>query len=248
MKMDDAYLLKSLDQHATDGGMRHTQPGALSLESRMLRGLLHALGDPPIRMTLWNGESVTGGDTTQAVGGLHIANRATLLRLAGNPNLYFGEGYSDGSIQIDGDLATLLEAVYRHRIRPNTPWSRWFNRAARWVHHCRRNTFAASRGNIHRHYDLGNDFYRLWLDQRMSYSCAYFPSRDATLEQACGRVSALYGEPFVRAWRLYLSGSLAAFNTGELQLFQLLFTRASDNAIPWTRAHLYSDKPPRVNG
>jgi cyclopropane-fatty-acyl-phospholipid synthase len=49
-----------------------------------------------------------------------------------------------------------------------------------------------------------------------------------------------FDETFVRAWRLYLVGSIAAFNNGELQLFQIMFTRASRNDLPWSRAHLYS--------
>jgi cyclopropane-fatty-acyl-phospholipid synthase len=44
---------------------------------------------------------------------------------------------------------------------------------------------------------------------------------------------------FVRAWRLYLCGSIAAFRTGELQLFQVLFNRGVNNNVPWTREHLY---------
>jgi cyclopropane-fatty-acyl-phospholipid synthase len=48
----------------------------------------------------------------------------------------------------------------------------------------RENTLAGSKANIHHHYDLGNEFYRLWLDTaRMQYTCAYFPSPDLTLEQ-----------------------------------------------------------------
>ncbi len=47
-----------------------------------------------------------------------------------------------------------------------------------------RNTAAGSRNNIHHHYDIGNDFYKLWLDQRLVYTCAYFPHAAATLEEA----------------------------------------------------------------
>ena len=44
---------------------------------------------------------------------------------------------------------------------------------------------------------------------------------------------------FVRAWRLYLAGSIAAFKIGSLQLFQVLFARPRQNQLPWSRAHLY---------
>jgi cyclopropane-fatty-acyl-phospholipid synthase len=45
----------------------------------------------------------------------------------------------------------------------------------------------------------------------------------------------MFDETFVRAWRLYLAGSQAAFATGTMQLFQVLFARGSSNEIPWTR-------------
>jgi cyclopropane-fatty-acyl-phospholipid synthase len=51
-----------------------------------------------------------------------------------------------------------------------------------------------------------------------------------------------FDENFVRAWRLYLAGSMASFTTGWLQLFQVVFTRPDSNKIPWTRDHLYAHR------
>ncbi|MCZ6575565.1 MAG: cyclopropane-fatty-acyl-phospholipid synthase, partial [Gammaproteobacteria bacterium] len=55
-------------------------------------------------------------------------------------------------------------------------------------------------------------------------------------------VSSMFDQDFVRAWRLYLSASIAAFTTGSLQLFQITFARPLDTSVPWTRAHLYTDR------
>jgi cyclopropane-fatty-acyl-phospholipid synthase len=55
-------------------------------------------------------------------------------------------------------------------------------------------------------------------------------------------VREMMDEEFVRAWRLYLAGSIAAFRVGELQLFQVVFARSRNNELPWSRAHLYSDR------
>jgi cyclopropane-fatty-acyl-phospholipid synthase len=52
------------------------------------------------------------------------------------------------------------------------------------LHLLRKNTLTGSRRNIAAHYDLGNDFYRLWLDRTMTYSCNIFEREDATLEEA----------------------------------------------------------------
>ena len=61
----------------------------------------------------------------------------------------------------------------------------------------------------------------------------------ARFDASTDTVARMFDERFVRAWRLYLAGSLAAFTTGSLQLFQVLFARHGVNAIPWNRQRLY---------
>ena len=58
-------------------------------------------------------------------------------------------------------------------------------------------------------------------------------------EGAVDRVRTMFDESFVRMWRLYLAGSIAAFETGTLQLFQVLFTTQENNRIPLTREFMY---------
>jgi cyclopropane-fatty-acyl-phospholipid synthase len=67
----------------------------------------------------------------------------------------------------------------------------------------------------------------------------------ARFESAADRVSARFGESFMRRWRLYLAGSEAAFLTGSLQLFQVVFARSGSADIPWSRAELYSSEGAR---
>ena len=62
----------------------------------------------------------------------------------------------------------------------------------------------------------------------------------AGFERESDVVKRMFGEEFVRAWRLYLAGSLAAFLTGELQLFQVTFAPRSNVDWPLTRSYLYS--------
>jgi cyclopropane-fatty-acyl-phospholipid synthase len=56
------------------------------------------------------------------------------------------------------------------------------------------------------------------------------------------KVRAMFDEPFVRAWRMYLAGSIAAFVIGELQLFQVVFNRHDDNDLPPTREYIYTGR------
>jgi cyclopropane-fatty-acyl-phospholipid synthase len=112
-----------------------------------------------------------------------FADRATLLWVLADPQMHFGDAYSDGRASIEGDLVGLLESVYRAgggAARRASPVRRTVE-ALRRPH---RNTLAGSRHNIHHHYDIGNEFYSLWLGDTMAYTCAYYPTADATLDEA----------------------------------------------------------------
>jgi len=111
-------------------------------------------------------------------------DRATFWKVLLNPSLQFGDAYSDGRLEVEGDLVAFLEAVHRARIAAGTTGSRLPVALLHGMHRAQANTRAAARENIHHHYDIGNDFYRLWLDNEMIYSGAYFPTADTTLEDA----------------------------------------------------------------
>jgi cyclopropane-fatty-acyl-phospholipid synthase len=159
---------------------RHARP---SLEARLLRRLLSSLGDPPIEFELaWSGERVSSvpAPPTQRV---RIADRSTLRGLVRDVHFRFGDGYSSGRIEVEGDLVQLVSMVFRSVSRRSSQDSIG-TRVAGWLRRPRRNTLAGSRDNIHRHYDLGNDFYSLWLGETMAYTCAYYPTADTTLDEA----------------------------------------------------------------
>jgi cyclopropane-fatty-acyl-phospholipid synthase len=388
-------------------------------ERGLLKSMLAALGNPSVALVTWGGETITDKAGEPARIKVHLRDPGALLRLALDPQFQFGELYSSGRLQVEGDLTELIEAINKAQgIRKG-----WACRLLGLVHAPRSNLLGQSTANIHHHYDLGNAFYRLWLDDQLLYTCAYFPEPSIGLEQAqvakmdhvcrklrlqpgervveagCGwgalalhmareygarvraynisreqvayareraraeglddrveyveddyrairgeydafvsvgmlehvgrrhykelgavidrclgargrgfihaigtdysaplnpwierrifpgaypptlremmevfepaglsvldvenlrlhyartlehwlaryeaaadRVESMFGPLFLRAWRLYLCGSLAAFRGGHLQLFQVLFQRNGDNAIPWTRAYLY---------
>ncbi|MDD2581823.1 MAG: cyclopropane-fatty-acyl-phospholipid synthase [Desulfuromonadaceae bacterium] len=392
------------------------------LDRHLAHAFLHAIGNPPLRLILWDGREISGKAASSAVG-MVIHDRGAFWRLMINPLLHFGDDYSAGRIDIEGGLVQFMETVYRS-MACVPKFSRKSDPAAYRRNQPSLNSLSGSRRNIHHHYDIGNDFYRLWLDEEMLYTCAYFPDPATSLEDAqiakmdlvcrklrlqpgqtvveagCGwgalarhmakrygvsvkaynisheqiayarqraktdgleqrveyieddyraidgtydafvsvgmmehvgpdhyrelgsvinrslkeqglglihtigqncsrpmspwflqrifpgsypptlremmmllepleftvldvenlrlhyartcehwlerfernldRVQEMFDEPFIRAWRLYLSGCVANFNIGALQLFQVVFSRHSNNRIPWTRAHLTS--------
>jgi cyclopropane-fatty-acyl-phospholipid synthase len=100
-----------------------------------------------------------------------------------NPHLHFGDDYSAGRIEIEGGLVRFMETVYQAMNR--TPrYRRVSDPAAYRRNQPNLNSLTESRRNIHHHYDIGNDFYQLWLDREMLYTCAYFPYPAMTLEEA----------------------------------------------------------------
>lgn len=119
------------------------------------------------------------------VAALQVHDEALFARILARGDIGFAEAYLDG--QWDSpDLAGLLTllASNRNALRRAVygDWRRLL--AARLRHLFNRNSLAGSRRNIMAHYDLGNDFYRLWLDRSMSYSAALFDGRDIGLEAA----------------------------------------------------------------
>lgn len=159
-----------------------TQRAPNTMERGLLRWLLRATGSPPVRFVLWNGEEV-GISQEPTVAHVHVLDPGTLRRLALHPELYFGEEYTAGRVEVEGYFVEFLEVMYRAIGRAPRPGL--FRRILHtWLNRPRHNTLDGSRENIHHHYDLGNDFYKLWLDNEMVYTCAYFSSPTLSLEEA----------------------------------------------------------------
>ncbi len=158
-------------------------PNHRSLEGRLLRRLLSQLGNPPIEFNLrWSGERVAPAGTSP-VEIVRLADRRTLFGLLLDPQIRFGDAYCSGQIEIEGDLVKFMVTLFKV-FGALDPAASIASRVASILHRPRRNTLTGSRRNIHRHYDLGNDFYALWLGETMAYTCAYYPTAQATLEQA----------------------------------------------------------------
>jgi len=145
---------------------------------RALLGLLRSLIKPaPLRLALGTPPSAVT-PISSATPTVWIRDRRTLLALLRHPQMNFGDLYSAGKIQVEGDLVDLM---VRASAMPETVVSRFLSRVTAWF---QANTLRGSRRNIHHHYDLSNDFYKLWLDPEMLYTCAYFPDENAGISEA----------------------------------------------------------------
>lgn len=123
--------------------------------------------------------------------GPHVAVRLNDAKLHQklflNPELHVGEAYMDGRLVVEQgsirDLLTLF-AENRTSFRGHPVQKLLRGTTKKLKRFLQRNTVKKSRENVRHHYDLSNAFYKLWLDQDMLYSCAYFSSPEDSLEQA----------------------------------------------------------------
>ena len=169
------YLSSAREQRPTFGNM------IFATEKMLLSRMMRAIGDPPLEIVLWNGQKISNHKGSE-VAQVYIRDRGALLKLLADPELNFGEMYSTHRIDVQGSLLDFLDAVYR--VWPFRNQGKIGKLLLSPINDVRRNTLAGSRRNIQHHYDIGNDFYKVWLDEQMLYTCAYFPTPDISLEDA----------------------------------------------------------------
>lgn len=171
-------------------GADPARDGWVQLLKPLFRALLHridaGLAEGAIMATLPDGTSRTLGDRAEGPRAtLTIHRWRALLRLITGGSAGWYEAWAEGEWSSDDPVA-LFELFTRNRHSlGNAGRARgiglWLRRLAHGAH---RNSRGGSRRNIAYHYDLGNDFYRPWLDESMTYSSALFTAPGMTLEQA----------------------------------------------------------------
>ncbi|MGR6468118.1 class I SAM-dependent methyltransferase [Rhizobium sp. PAMB 3182] len=160
--------------------------GRLSLWQKIMCRMVDRIQVGSITLQFPGGRSHTvagaepGPDAT-----LYLKNPRPIIRLMTSGDLGFAKSYIDGDwdspdISALLNFALLNEKALRSVIAASAIWGK----VALLRHRLRRNSKRGSRRNIAYHYDLGNDFYRLWLDETMTYSSALFEEPHLTLSEA----------------------------------------------------------------
>lgn len=142
--------------------------------------LFKKLFSDTFELKLWDGSSEVYGEGEGEVKFKIIFNepipKADIIK---DPSLTFGEAYMTKKIDIEGSVQTVIESLYNNKesfLSNSDKYASLLKMAT--------NNIKNSRKNIEFHYDIGNDFYKLWLDDTMTYSCGYFKSKDDSLNQA----------------------------------------------------------------
>ena len=135
-----------------------------------------------------NGQKHTFGDGTGDPVHIHIKTSRAERAIGLDPMLAAPEAYMDGDLDfLEGDTLDLLRVAFQN-MGPGGIDAMW-SKAIEGVRNAFRrlqqvNTTTRSRRNVQRHYDLSGELYKLFLDDDMQYSCAYFENPDVSLEEA----------------------------------------------------------------
>ena len=190
--MTTSSLLRgNLSPETLKPGPPHTQPardsGAVPAAARTLLALLTRLSRGSLDVTLPNGEtrSFGRGDDGTPSARITVNDWRVFSAAVTRGDIGFAEAFIEGRWDTPS-LPDLLDLLVMNRDAiESTVYGNWVGRLAYRIRHLlNRNSRRGSRRNIVAHYDLGNAFYRLWLDPGMTYSSALFDgAAGLTLEQ-----------------------------------------------------------------
>ena len=181
--------MKSLSLASDDHLSTTRKPGVLDdFARRMVFKQLGHLQTGSLRL-VEGAQSITFGEAEQAVelsAKIEVIDAAFYSDIAFGGSVGAGEAYMRGAWQCD-DLVSLIRILLRNRdvLDNMEEGTAWLTRSLQWFFHwLNRNTREGARRNISAHYDLGNDFFALWLDESMMYSSAMFEHEGQSLADA----------------------------------------------------------------
>tara|TARA_B100001758_G_scaffold180611_1_gene157330 strand:+ start:6404 stop:7663 length:1260 start_codon:yes stop_codon:yes gene_type:complete len=132
-------------------------------------------------------EKFSFGDSSSAlIVKVQIHSQEFYVMTGSGGALGIAEAYILGYWSAD-DVVMLMRIILKNRsilLSLNNGIAKLLNPVNKLIHRSRQNTLKGSKENILAHYDLSNDFYKLWLDPTMTYSCGYFSNPDTSLEDA----------------------------------------------------------------
>ena len=132
-----------------------------------------------------NSELFFGDSKSKLSGNIEIKNWGTLTQIFNSGSIGFAEAYMDQKID-SKDISKVLHIMALNRnLNNKIMYGKKLHRYINYIKHLfKANTITGSKNNISYHYDMGNDFYSLWLDKSMTYSSAIFDEKTSNLNDA----------------------------------------------------------------
>jgi len=156
------------------------------MQKKLLEAIFCRIKGEPFAVTYWDGDTrVYGTKDKEGEPSLRlmINEKLNLKEMFLEPDVKFGEAYMDRKIDFEGDLRAIFSLLLENEnlFKGSTDQKGLLQR---FLKSQKETSSQKQAENVQYHYDLGNDFFELWLDKTMSYSCAYFKSPEDSLDQA----------------------------------------------------------------
>ncbi|MGV3024181.1 class I SAM-dependent methyltransferase [Clostridium thermobutyricum] len=150
----------------------------MAMDKAIVKKFCKNLSDMPFTLKLWDGEEINYGEGDPKFKVI-INEFPSKKELLADASIALGEAYMDGKIELEGNLQEIFESMMRRS-------ESFLNESTllKFVGKIASNSRSKSKSDIASHYDIGNDFYSIWLDETLSYSCGYFKNEDDSLYDA----------------------------------------------------------------
>ena len=149
----------------------------MNVDKIFLKSFLHTFKDESFCVKFWDGDEIKVGENDPLFK-IILKKPIPKKDILTSTTLAFGEAYMNGDLEVEGDFLLMLNTVLKYKEKFTTDFKglpKIFSNLT---------TRKKQKEEVTYHYDIGNDFYKLWLDDTLSYSCTYFKNENESLGEA----------------------------------------------------------------
>ena len=149
----------------------------MNVDKIFIKSFLHTFKDESFCVKFWDGDEVKVGEN-EPLFKIILKKPIPKKDILTSTTLAFGEAYMNGDLEVEGDFLLMLNTVLKYKEKFTTDFRglpKIFSNLT---------STKKQKEEVTYHYDIGNDFYKLWLDDTLSYSCAYFKNENESLGEA----------------------------------------------------------------
>ena len=149
----------------------------MNVDKIFIKSFLHTFKDESFCVKFWDGDEVKVGEN-EPLFKIILKKPIPKKDILTSTTLAFGEAYMNGDLEVEGDFSLMLNTVLKYKDKFTTDFKglpKIFSNLT---------STKKQKEEVSYHYDIGNDFYKLWLDDTLSYSCAYFKNENESLGEA----------------------------------------------------------------
>lgn len=144
------------------------------LTKKILNGVFEKVSGQKFEIEYWDGQSKIFNQNLQSESGFKIifSEKLSLNEIRSSPQLKLAEAYMEGRINFEGDIKKLIETAGQNVFELKKEIQKY--EVDKILDFQTSDSPAEEEEGVRKHYDIGNDFFKLWQDDTMTYSCAYF--------------------------------------------------------------------------